>query len=186
MLKYIVAFFALAAAALPAAAQTYNVDPRHTHITWAVSRLGALTFRGKLVRNSGKVVLDAGAGKGEVEILFDMRGQVTGNELDANLMIASLFNVAKFPTASFKSNKFAFKDQSPTSIEGELTLLGVTKPVTLTVTQFRCGEHPMTRQSFCGADATATIKRSDWGMTSWISIASDEVKLDIAIEAYKQ
>ena len=186
MLKYFLALFALAGAAQPAVAQTYTVDPRHTHVTWAVSRLGALTFRGKLVRNSGKVVLDATAGKGEVEILFDIRGQVTGNELDANLMIASLFNVAKFPTASFKSNQFAFKGQSLASIEGELTLLGVTKPVTLTVTQFRCGEHPMTRQNFCGADATATIKRSDWGMTSWMSIAGDEVKLDIAIEAYRQ
>ena len=131
-------------------------------------------------------MLDAGAGKGEVEILLDIRGQVTGNDLDANLMIESLFNAAKFPTASFKSNKFAFKGQSPTSIEGELTLLGVTRPVTLTVTQFSCGEHPMTRQSFCGADAAATIKRSEWGMSSWMSIAGDEVKLDIAIEAYRQ
>ncbi len=186
MLKYIVALFALAAAALPAAAQTYNVDPRHTHITWAVSRLGALTFRGKLVRNSGKVVLDADAGKGEVEILIDPYGQVTGPDLDAGMLGPSFFNVAQFPTASFKSNKVEFNGQSPTRIEGELTLLGVTRPVTLAITQFRCGVNAFTRQNFCGADAVATIKRSDWGMTSWMSVAGDEVKLDIAIEAYKQ
>ena len=186
MLRCFLALFALAGTTLPAVAQTYSVDPRHTHITWAVSRLGALTFRGKLVRNSGKVVLDAGAGKGEIEILIDARGQLTGGGLDEGMLGPSFFNVAQFPTASFKSSKVEFHGQSPTKIEGELTLLGVTRPVTLAVTQFRCGVNTFTKQNFCGADATATIKRSDWGMTSWMSVAGDEVKLDIAIEAYKQ
>ena len=185
MLRRLFALLPLAVAAVPAVAQTYTVDPRHTHVTWAVSRLGALTFRGKLVRITGDVVLDAGAGKGEVAILIDTRGHATGS-LDEGMLEPSFFNVAQFPTASFSSTKSGCNGKSPAKIEGELTLLGITKPVTLTVTRFRCGENTFTRQSFCGADATATIKRSDWGMTSWLSIASDEVKLDIGIEAHKK
>ena len=186
MLRQSLALFAMASAAIPAIAQTYTVDPRHTHITWAVTRVGALTFRGKLVRNSGKVVLDAGAGKGEVEILIDARGQATGlDTLDAVMQDESFFYAAKFPTASFKSSRIAFNGQAPARIEGDLTLLGVTKPVTLTVTRFLCGVNSFTGKNFCGADATATITRSDWGMKSWMTIAGDEVKLDIGIEAYK-
>lgn len=185
MLMRLLALLALAGAAVPAVAQTYTVDPRHTHVTWAVSRLDALTFRGKLFRVTGDVVLDAAAGKGEIAILIDTHGHATGN-LDDSMLGRSFFNAVQFPTALFRSNKIEFNGQSPAKIEGELTLLGITKPVTLTVTRFRCGENSFTRQSFCGADATATIKRSDWGMTSWLSIASDEVKLDIGIEAHKK
>ena len=185
MLREVLATLALAGIAMPAIAQSYTIEPRHSHINWAVNHAGGLTFRGKMVRNTGKIMLDPAAGKGDVQVVVDIGAQVTGNELDRNLMIPSLFNAAVFPTATFKSSKVTFNGQTPARIEGDLTMLGVTKPVTLTVTQFHCGEHPFSRRNWCGADATATILRGNWGMTGWTMLAGDEVKLDIGIEAYR-
>ena len=119
MPRQFLALLIIAGTALPALAQTYTVDPTHSHITWAVSRLDASSFRGKLVRNTGKVVLDASAGKGQVDILIDIRAQVAGNELDKNLMMPSLFNAAQFPTASFKSSKVTFNGPAPASVDGD-------------------------------------------------------------------
>lgn len=186
MLKHSLAGLALATLALPAAAQSYTVEPRHTHVTWAVSHFGTSTFRGKLTKTSGKVVLDAAAKTGSVEIVVSPAGVMSGDEkLDKHLQAGDFFNVEKFATATFKSTKVVFDGAAPKSIEGELTLLGVTKPVTLAVTRFHCRMHPMLKKDFCGADATATIKRSDWGMKYAVPAVSDDVKLDIAIEALK-
>lgn len=186
MLKKIATGFALAAAATGAAAQSYTVEPRHSHITWATSHLGVSTFRGKLNKTSGKVVLDAAAKTGSVEITIDTTGMLTGDDrLDKHLAAEDFFNVAKFATATFKSTKVEFNGQAPSKIEGNLTMIGVTKPVTLTVVSFNCRNHPMLKKDFCGADAVATIKRTDWGMKYGVPGVGDEVKLDIAIEALK-
>ena len=187
MFKTLIATFLVVGMAAPAFAQTYRVDPRHTHVNWAVSRMGGITFRGKLARNTGAVMLDAAAGKGEVEISLDARGAMSGNDmLDKVLLTASFFNVEKFATASYKSSNVAFNGQAPVRVEGELTMLGVTRPVTLTITNFKCGVEPFSKLRFCAADATATIKRSDWGMIGAMQLAGDEVKIDVAIEAYDE
>ncbi len=186
MLKKVVSGIALAAFAGGAFAQSYTVEPRHTHITWAVSHFGTSTFRGKLNKTSGKVVLDAAAKTGSVEITVDPTGSVSGDDrLDKHLQAEDFFNPAKFASAVFKSTKVEFNGQAPSKIEGNLTLLGVTKPVTLTVTAFNCKMHPAMKKDFCGADATATIKRTDWGMKYGVPNVGDEVRLDIAIEAIK-
>lgn len=175
------------AACLPAFAQTsYSVEPRHTHVTWAVSHFGTSTFRGKLNKTSGKVVIDPAGGKGSIDIVIDTTGQVSGDDrLDKHLVAADFFNVEKFTTARFASNRIRYNGEAPALIEGELTIIGVTRPVTLTVTHFHCRQHPMLKRDFCGADAVATIKRSEWGMKYGIPALGDEVKLDIAIEALK-
>lgn len=186
MLKRGFAGLALAAATLTVQAQSYTVEPRHTHITWATSHLGVSTFRGKLNKTSGKVVLDVPGRKGSVEIVVDTAGQLSGDDrLDKHLAAEDFFNIAKFTTATFRSSAVEFSGEAPSRIIGELTLLGITRPVTLTVTAFNCKMHPMLKKDFCGADATATLRRSDWGMKYGVPNIGDEVKLDIAIEAIK-
>jgi polyisoprenoid-binding protein YceI len=176
--------FALCA---PAAAQTtYTIDPRHTHVTWAVSHFGTSTFRGKLNKSSGKVILDPASGKGSIEVVFDTTGHVSGDDrLDKQLVSQDFFNVEKYTTARFVSNRIRYNGQAPALIEGELTIIGVTRPVTLTVTHFHCRQHPIHKKDFCGADAVTAIRRSDWGMKYGIPAVGDDVKLDIAIEAVK-
>ncbi len=167
-------------------AQSYTVDPRHTHVTWSVNHFGASTFRGKLNKTSGKVVLDSAGKTGSVEIVVDPTGSLSGDErLDKHLQTEDFFNPAKFATATFKSTRVEFSGNAPSKIDGNLTLLGVTRPLTLTVISFNCKLHPMLKKDFCGADATATIKRSDWGMKFLVPNIGDDVKLDIAIEAIK-
>lgn len=186
MLKKIVPGLVLTLAATCATAQSYTVEPRHTHISWAVSHFGTSTFRGKLNKTSGKVVLDAAAKTGSVEIAVDPTGSLSGDDrLDKHLQGEDFFNPLKFATAAFKSTMVEFNGQAPSRIEGNLTLLGITRPVTLTVTSFNCKMHPVLKKDFCGADATATIKRSDWGMKYLVPNIGDEVRLDIAIEAIK-
>ncbi|MBI5277583.1 MAG: polyisoprenoid-binding protein [Burkholderiales bacterium] len=167
--------------------QAYTIDTRHSHITWTVTRAGTLSFTGKLVGNSGRIVLDPQAGRGEIEVKIDTREQVTGIAgLDRQIRAMGLFNTSEFPSAQFTSKQVVFKDQVPQRIDGELTLLGVTKPVTLTVTRYGCGRNPIFGNAFCGADATTTIRRSDWGMTGWSSLVGDEVRLDVAVEAHPE
>ena len=189
MFRKVVSFFAFATFAVfstGAVAQTYTVEPRHTHITWATSHFGTSTFRGKLNKTSGKVSLDLQSQSGSVEISVDPTGQLSGDDrLDKHLAGEDFFNLAKFATATFKSSKVEFNGDAPARIEGELTLLGVTRPLTLTVTAFKCQMHPIIKKDYCGADATATIRRSDWGMKYAVPRIGDDVKLDIAIEAIK-
>ena len=186
MVKKFHAWIALCALSGSAMAQSYTVEPRHTSVTWSVSHFGTSTFRGKLNKSAGKVVLDTVAKTGSVEIVFDPAGVLTGDErLDKHLVSPDFFNVAQFATATFKSGRVEFNGQAPARIDGELTLLGVAKPVTLTVTSFNCRMHPAFKKDYCGADATATIRRSDWGMKYGVPGVGDEVRLDIAIEAIK-
>jgi polyisoprenoid-binding protein YceI len=171
-----------------AAPQTYTVDPRHSHVTWAVLRAGASTFRGKIVGNTGRIVLDPQAHRGEIDIEIDMRQQATGVPgLDRQMQSPGLFDTAQFPTARFVARKLTYKGAAPDHIDGELTLRGVTRPVTLTVNRFACGKHPAYGgKDFCGADAYTVIHRSEWGMTSWQSLVGDDVVLDIAVEAFPE
>jgi polyisoprenoid-binding protein YceI len=186
MFRKIPACIALSAVAGSALAQSYTVEPRHTSVTWSVSHFGTSTFRGKLNKSSGKVVLDTVAKTGSVDIVFDPAGMVTGDDrLDKHLPSPDFFNIAQFATATFKSGRVEFNGQAPARIDGDLTMLGVTKPVTLTVTSFNCRMHPAFKKDYCGADATATIRRSDWGMKYGVPGVGDEVRLDIAIEAIK-
>ncbi len=90
-----------------------------------------------------------------------------------------------FPTATYKGKLVKFKDGAPTEVQGELTLHGVTKPVTLTIRSFKCMAHPMKKKEFCGADAVTTINREDFGV-GWgkaFGFGMD-VKLAIQVEAF--
>jgi polyisoprenoid-binding protein YceI len=106
-------------------------------------------------------------------------------KLDDHLKSEDFFNAAKFPTMTFKSKAVHFSGDKPASVDGELTLLGVTKPVTLTIAAFQCAPNSFVKKEACGADATAGIKRSEFGMTKYVPGLGDDVKLLINVEAFK-
>ena len=106
--------------------------------------------------------------------------------LDPIVKGETYFNVEKYPTITFKSDDVKFDGDRVVAVNGGLTMLGVTKPVMLAVEDFKCGPNPLNKKPMCGGQATATIKRSDWGMTANLPYApADEVKLIIPIEAYQ-
>jgi polyisoprenoid-binding protein YceI len=159
-----VACGALGATAL-AAPMTYEIDPNHTYPTFEADHMGISFWRGKIDSSSGKITLDKAAGTGTVDVTMDMKTLDFGHKgLNDHAQTPDLFDTAKFPTATFTGKLVKFKDGAPTSVEGSLTLHGVTKPVTLTINKFVCKEHPMMKKEVCGADASAQINREDFGV----------------------
>jgi polyisoprenoid-binding protein YceI len=176
-----------AAFALPAiAADSYTVDPSHTYPSFEINHLGFSTMHGTFDATSGKITLDPAARSGSIEITIDATSVDTGHgKRDDHLRGEEFFNVAKFPTLTYKSAKLKFNGDKLSGADGELTLLGVTKPVSLTITAFNCGPHPMNKKQVCGANATATIKRSEFGMMTYVPNVGDEVRISIEVEAVK-
>lgn len=166
----IVSLGALAAVALVAPAHTapatYVIDSEHTYPSFEADHMGGMSvWRGKFNKTTGTIVLDREARNGTVEVTIDLASVDTGlDKLNAHLKTADFFDVAQYPTATYKGKLTAFKDGSPTRVEGELNLHGVTKPVTLTIRSFKCKPHPFEKTEFCGADAVATFNRDDFGI----------------------
>ena len=133
--------------------------------------------------------MDRAAKTGSVEIAIKAASVNTGFEKrDKHLRGPDFFNAAEFPTLTYKSSAIKFNGDTPASVEGVLTLLGVSKPVTLTIAAFNCGPDPMDpkkKKQKCGADASAQIKRSDFGMKYALPAAGDDIKMVFEIEAYK-
>ena len=176
------------AVATPAvgATETYTIDPKHTLPSFEINHLGFSTQRGRFNATSGKITLDREAKRGTVLVTIETASVDTGvAKLEEHLRGEDFFNVAKFPAMTFKSSTLKFSGDVPVAAEGELTLLGVTKPVTLAITAFKCGQHPIAKKEACGADATTTIRRSDFGMSYALPAVGDEVKLVINVEAFK-
>ena len=172
------------AAAEPA---TYIVDSRHTFPSFEVKHLGFSLQRGRFNNTSGSVVFDPTAKKLSVDIAIDATSIDTGLEaMEKHLRNADFLDVEKHPKITFKSTGARFNGDTLASVDGNLTLRGQTKPVTLTVNAFRCGAHPMSKRPTCGADAETTIKRSEFGITYGLPAVADEVKLLINVEASQQ
>lgn len=170
-----------------AAPETYRIDPAHTHPGFEISHLGISTQRGRFDRTTGSIVLDREAGTGSVTIEIDATSISTGTPLlDAALRGEDFFDVARHPGLSFRSGRIVFDHGVPASAQGELTLLGVTRPVELLINRFACTRKPFLIRTTCGADITATISRSAFGMTSYATFIGDEVRLVIQIEAAKE
>lgn len=179
----------LFAASLPLAAHasdSYTADPPHTFAHFTVSHFGFSTMHGRFDKTSGKVTLDRAAKNGSVDIAIESASVDTGfAKRDEHLKSPDFFNAAEFPSITYKSNSIKFKGDTPVRVDGNLTLLGVTKPVALTITEFKCGDNPMNKKPECGAGAIAQIKRSDFGMKSFLPGVGDDIKLEFEIEAYK-
>jgi polyisoprenoid-binding protein YceI len=180
----------LLAAAIPAAAQdTYILDGAHSRPTFEVHHLGYSTQFGMFEKVSGKVTLDRTAKAGTVDIAIDAASIRTfDSRLDSAVKGEKFFNVEKFPTITYKASKLHFDGDRLTAVDGELTMLGVTKPLALKVVDFKCGDQPFNKKPMCGGNATATFKRSDFGMTTGVQTLTpaDEVTLRIPFEGYRQ
>ena len=170
-----------------AAPMTFNFDPTHTYPMLEISHFGFSFFRGVFMKTSGKVVLDAAARTGSLDAKVETASINMGGEtLEKQLRSDSFFDVEKFPAMTYKSSKVNFNGDNVASIEGDLTLLGVTRPVTLNVDYFKCAAHPFVKKPACGANATATIKRSDFGMKYLVGPVGDDVKITIQVEAISE
>ena len=192
----------LVATALPLAAaaqvENYVIDPFHSVPYFETDHLGFATMRGRFDRATGKFSIDRAARTGTVEIEIPTAGVSTGDTeragrprtRDEHLRTADFFNVQEFPSMTFKSTKVVFKGDDPQTIEGNLTLLGVTKPVALQIERWKCGPDAIRTQGKryqCGGNASGSFKRSDFGMKYGLPTAiGDEVRLWMSFYGFRQ
>ena len=177
----------LTAVSALAAPVTYKMDPGHTYPSFEADHMGGVSkWRGKFNSSSGTFTLDKDAKSGTVDLSIDIASVDFGNDKlnEHSLKEAAMFDVAKFPTATFKGKVSKWGAEGPSEIEGDLTLHGVTKPVTLKVNSWLCKQNPMSKKEVCGADASATFNRFDFGITYGDSFGfKPDVKLLIEVEA---
>lgn len=180
--------FALAQTVAAFGQETYVIDPNHTIPRFEIFHAGYSLQRGSFSNTTGRITLDRAAKKGTIDATIDV-AMVNTNQAarDAELKSERFFNVALYPTMTFKSSNLRFDGDSLVGADGELTLLGVARPVTLAVANFKCGPHPLNKAvQMCGAEVTTSIKRSAWGMSSGIPSPADDVKIAIPIEAIRE
>jgi len=189
---------ALALAALPfaaiAAPDSYTLDNYHTFPNFTLDHLGVSTIHGRFNKTAGKLTIDRAAKSGSIDLAVDTASVDTGDgdkgsrprSRDEHLRSADFFNAAEFPKMTYKSTSVKFNGDAPSEIEGQLTLLGVTKPVTIKVDRWTCKDHPMSKKPMCGGNASGSFKRTDFGMKFGVPAIGDEVKLMINFEAYKE
>jgi polyisoprenoid-binding protein YceI len=179
-------FLAFSGAAF-AAPETFVIDPPHTSPRFEYNHLGFSNQEHRFDNTTGKIVMDRAAKTGSVDVTIDATSVNTGYALfNGHLQEADFFDTAMYPTITFKSKKVTFKGDTPASVDGDLTIKGVTKPVTLAVTGFRSAPHPMAKKDAIGANAIVKIKRSEFNMSKNVPFVSDEVTLTIAVEAIKE
>jgi polyisoprenoid-binding protein YceI len=166
----------------------YAIDPTHTFVTFEINHFGASVNRARFDKKQGSVQLDKAAKSGKVEISFDTTSVNSGTPaFDKHLQSADLFDSAKHPTMKFVADKFVFNGDKVASVEGQLTLLGKTGPLTLKANQFNCYDSPMLKREVCGGDFEATIDRTQWGMNYGVEWGFPKnVRLIAQIEAVKQ
>ena len=177
----------LAVSAVGANAATYKIDPTHTFPSFEADHMGLSVWRGKFDKTSGSIQMDLAAKTGSMDITIEADSINFGlDKMNAHAKGADMFNVEKFPKVTYKGKSFKFEGDQLVAVEGELTMLGVTKPVTLKVNKFKCIMHPRYKREVCGADASAEFKRTDFGLSYATPAFAPEVKLAIQVEAIKE
>ncbi len=177
--------FAAVAAAAPI---TYNVDPDHTHPAFEVDHFGGLSvWRGNFKKTTGKLTLDTVAKTGTVDVIIDTTTiDFAHDKLNEHVSGPEILNVAQFPTAEYKGTLGGFTNGAPTTVSGNLTLHGVTKPVMLKINTFKCMQNPMSKKDVCGADASGTFNRADFGVNYGQQYGfKQDVNLHIQVEGIK-
>jgi polyisoprenoid-binding protein YceI len=183
----------LAASGLASASPaTYKIDPKHTHPMFEADHLdGVSIWRGLFKRTSGSITFDAAAQTGSIDVAVDIASVEFGNDelnqVAVNSSAPPIFEASKYPIAYYKGTLGDFVNGSPTTVAGQLTLHGVTRPLALRINSFKCiDDHPLPRQQVCGADASATFNRPDFGITVGQKYGFRmEVTLRIQVEAIR-
>ena len=186
MIKFPFAFavFAALSGSAFAAPQSVEIDTSHTRILYFINHLGFSEMYGDFGSYNIDLQLDtADLTQSSVKVSIDTASvDMRHGGLNDHLKTADFFNVAQFPSMQFESTGVTQNGEGKLAVAGNLTLLGVTKPVTLDVTVNKIGEHPMRKTPWVGFGATATIKRSDFGLSYGVPAVGDEVKIQIALE----
>ncbi len=176
-------FFPLAASSAP---EAYTIDPEHTFPHFAISHLGFSTMHGRFNSSKGELTIDHANKTGSVSITIDASSIDTAHKKrDDHLRSPDFLNVVEFPEIEYKSTKVTIHGDSKATVEGMLTIMGISKPVVLDVNHIKCGVHPMNKKEVCGFDATTAIKRSDFGVTFALPAVGDDMKLTFEVEAIK-
>lgn len=189
----LIALVVAAPFAATAAPESYTLDPLHTFPHFSVDHLGVSTMWGRFGKTTGKFTIDHAAKKASIELLVETASVDTGDNVrgsrprarDEHLRTADFFNAQEFPHMTFKSTNVKFAGDNPSEIEGQLTLLGVTKPLALKVDRWICKDNPNSKKPMCGGNASGAFKRSDFGMKFAVPAVGDEIKLFIEVEGYK-
>ncbi len=173
---------------LPAIAtpSSYTVDPKHIFPSFEISHLGFSIQRGRFDQSSGKVILDPEMGKGKIYIFIETASISTGlADLEKHLRSNEFLDAARYPKITFVSENLTFNKDQLVAADGIMTLHGISKPVHLTIDQFYCGMNLISMKNTCGANATTTFKRSDFGVDKYVPKVGDDVKIAIQVEATK-
>lgn len=180
--------------ATAAAPESYALDPYHTYPHFSVDHLGLSTLWGRFDRSSGKFTLDRAAKTGSLELTVETASLSTGDNdkgarpraRDEHLKSADFFNVAEFPRMTYKADSVKFNGDAPSEVSGTLTLLGVSRPLTLKIERWVCKDHPFSKKPVCGGNASGAIRRTDFGMKYGVPAVGDEIRLYVGFEAYRQ
>jgi polyisoprenoid-binding protein YceI len=171
----------------------FRIDPNHTHPMFEVDHFGLSTWRGLFKSTTGTVTLDRERGTGTVAVLIDTASVEFGHDKLNQMVVGEKIgdwnglDVEHHPTAEYKGTLGSFVDGAPTTVTGQLTLRGVTRPVTLKINSFKCmPDHPILKREVCGADASGTFNRADFGVNSGVQYGfRQEVTLRIQVEAVR-
>ena len=154
-------------AATQATPVTYDIEPTHTYPSFEADHMGLSYWRGKLNKSAGTIVYDKATGAGSVDVQMDLASIDFGLEaMNAWARGKDFFNVEQNPSATFKGRFEGNRSGAPTLVEGELTLNGKTRPMTLMVHHIKCIQHPMLKRDFCGADASGKFDREEFGLSA--------------------
>lgn len=170
-----------------AASETYVIEGTHTLPRFEYSHFGYSVQLSRFDKTTGTIVLDRAAKTGSVDVSIDATSINTGVEMfNKHLQAPDFFDTEVHPVITFKSSKLSFNQDALVAVEGDLTIKGITKPVTLSVLAFKCMPHPMRKKDACGATATTKIKRSDFNMGKYAPNVGDEITLTLPVEAVKE
>ena len=180
--------------AAQAQAENYKIDSLHSFPHFGVDHFGVSTIWGRFDKMGGTFMIDKAGKKGSVELVIETASVTTGDSdkgsrprtRDEHLRQADFFNSTEFPRMTYKSTNVKFNGDAPSEIEGQLTLLGVTKPVNIKIDRWTCREHPMNKRAMCGGNASGSFKRTDFGMKFGVPNVGDEIRLMINFEGYKE
>jgi polyisoprenoid-binding protein YceI len=179
----------LAALLLPVvafAADTFELDPTHTYPSFAVSHMGLSIMQGRFNETHGSFVLDRKGDTSSVKVTVKTASLDSGMDArDQRLLAANFLDVEQFPEMSYESTAVSFTGEKTAKVEGKLTLHGVTRPLTLNVTSIKCAVHALKKVWSCGFEADGALKRSDYGIKTYLPDVGDEVQLRIEAEGQR-